>query len=162
MGEPKWRMELNKLKKHFETRVVDNKNVHYCNSCQFNTTIQKEMCLHVRKHMKKTFKYECNQINCDQVFKTAQALEEHETNHLCGFGIDGMEESGICGLKNIECYYEMTVQNNEFQYECRWTSCSYVIKRLDCIQRHVHRQHFCPYRKQNHSGSVGSSSRKSQ
>ncbi|CAG2162817.1 unnamed protein product [Oppiella nova] len=134
-------------KRHFRTEVIDNKNVHFClsNGCDFKTTIQKDMQFHVRKHQKKCFPFVCKAFNCDKAFKTRAALEEHETNHRCGFGIDGMEDIGICGLNALKVHYQMIVDNNKFKYCCKWGDCHYVITRLDCIEKHVH-QHVCTFK----------------
>ena len=95
-------LEKNIWKKYFRTEVVDNKNVHYCSACDFNTTIQKDMSFHVRKHLKKSYPYACDEVNCDKAFKTKAVLNEHRTDHRCGFGIKGMEDIGICGVNAIK------------------------------------------------------------
>ncbi|XP_054153549.1 uncharacterized protein LOC128952219 [Oppia nitens] len=134
-------------KKFFRTEVIDNKNVHFCENggCDYSTTIQKDMQFHVRKHLKNHYPYNCSLVNCDKAFKTKAALDEHKTNHKCGFGIDGMEDIGICGLNALKQYYQMIVDNNKFKYICKYSDCNYIITRLDCIEKHVH-QHVCAYR----------------
>ena len=139
-------LEKNIWKKYFRTEVVDNKNVHYCSACDFNTTIQKDMSFHVRKHLKKSYPYACDEVNCDKAFKTKAVLNEHRTDHRCGFGIEGMEDIGICGVNAIKQHYQMIVDNNKFKYICKWQDCQYLITRLDCIEKHVHSVHVCPYR----------------
>jgi hypothetical protein len=39
--------------------------------------------------------YHSNQTNCDQVFKTATAFNDHKMHNLCGFGIKGWKRSGF-------------------------------------------------------------------
>ncbi len=129
------------LKKYFTTEQIDGKNVYSCNTCGYESNIKLDMNYHIRKHMKTKYKFQCNHNNCDEVFKSAQAFSDHENNHLCGFGIKGMEESGVCGMNHIKKHYEINVVNNEFLHECKWISCQFSVKRLDAMERHVHKQH---------------------
>ncbi len=149
------------LKKFFKTEPFDGKNLYSCNNCEYQTTIKLDMNYHIRKHMKTKYKFQCNQTNCDEVFKTELLLKEHETNHLCGFGIKDMEDIGFCGQKQIKEYYEITVIDNEFRYRCLSDGCDKDVKYVDAMERHVHKEHRHPLFKKTKSSRSGQNSRNS-
>jgi hypothetical protein len=112
--------------------VIEGQSQYLCEwkDCEYHT-----------KHLNAVH-FQCVQLNCDKIFKTYISLNEYLKDHLCGYGIKGLEKNGIYDDENLKTFYDKVYHKNKCLFSCK--KCEFVTKFQ--IKRHLHPKHVCIFR----------------